>query len=562
MPTANSSQMLLANKPHCLRITEEQFDELYPDMKGKYDWFNNPPPPGISKEHFEKTYLRSKLWRLNNLYKVVDKDGELVLFRMNYAQHVVYAASRKHGRVIILKSRQQGISTFWLVSIFDDAIVCPYLTCGLMAQGTDEASTLLRRTKLLVQNLNPAVAAFFNVRITNDNSKEISFANKSTIFIRVSFRSATLQRLHISEYGKIANAFPQRARETKTGTLQAIKAGNTAVIESTAEGMNDFKDLWDAAELAQASGEFAPKDFYPVFLSWLDDPDCVLDIKQADTKESREYFEQLETEHRIVPSQEQKNFWIAQYRELGEDIHQEYPATPEEAFTASRDGTYWSTIFRNEVVMKNGLKKGLYDRNLPVYVFFDLGVDDYYVLFFVQYDPYREKYMLIHEFFDNGMWLGFYLDYIFTEWQGRVDYLVYPHDIKVREQGAQGAGNKANSRVKIVREHMKKNEYKANVKVLKRMNEAEGIEAVKKIIPQLEVDTECRYGIDVLKKFSKEWDEKLKVWKKKPKEDQYIHGADVMRYIAQTFLFKSPFNKSDLDVDASYKAKQKRGFDV
>ena len=146
--TMSSSEILPPSEPKNLRITEEQFNTLYPDLVGYYDWFNEPPRPGISTEEFERTYLKSKLWRMNNLYRVVNKDGDLVIFRMNYAQHAVYAASRKHGRIIILKSRQQGISTFWLISIFDDAIVCPYLTCGLMAQGTEEASTLLKRTKL------------------------------------------------------------------------------------------------------------------------------------------------------------------------------------------------------------------------------------------------------------------------------------------------------------------------------------------------------------------------------------------------------------------------------
>lgn len=79
-----------------LRITEEQFDELYPDLRGWYEHFDEPPPPGLAKEEFEELYLKSKLWRLNNLYTVINKDGKPVRFRMNYAQHKVYAATRRH----------------------------------------------------------------------------------------------------------------------------------------------------------------------------------------------------------------------------------------------------------------------------------------------------------------------------------------------------------------------------------------------------------------------------------------------------------------------------------
>ena len=136
-----------------LRISEKTFNRLYPDLVGYYDFFNNPVPSDISKEDFERIYLPSKLWRLNNLYTVVDKHGNAVRFVMNEAQHVVYAMTRQHPRVIILKSRQQGISTFWLVSYFDDGLFQELLAIGLMAQGVDEASTLLERTKFLWDKL-------------------------------------------------------------------------------------------------------------------------------------------------------------------------------------------------------------------------------------------------------------------------------------------------------------------------------------------------------------------------------------------------------------------------
>src|SRR5690554_1729296 len=97
-----------------LLLSREEFADLYPDIADKYDFFNNPVPFGISNETFEQEYLRSKLWRLNNCYKIIDKHGQVIVFRLNKAQHKVYAASRVHPRVIILKSRQQGISTLWL----------------------------------------------------------------------------------------------------------------------------------------------------------------------------------------------------------------------------------------------------------------------------------------------------------------------------------------------------------------------------------------------------------------------------------------------------------------
>jgi len=254
--TVHTQHSLAINRqPNLLRITEQDFNELYPDLVGWYNHFNQPPPHDISREDFEQYYLSSKLWRINNVYTVINKEGTPVIFRMNRAQHVVYAAARNHPRVIILKSRQQGISTFWLVSFFDDCMFGKTLSVGLMAQGTDEATTLLERVKILWDNLDDGVKQFAGVRVVKDNTKEYGFSNGCTMFIRVSFRSTTLQRLHISEFGKIANANPTRAKETKTGTLQALGKGNAGIIESTAEGRNDFKLMWDSAVLALHSGQ-------------------------------------------------------------------------------------------------------------------------------------------------------------------------------------------------------------------------------------------------------------------------------------------------------------------
>lgn len=542
-----------------LNITEAQFNELYPDLVGHYSFYNDPIPVGTSKEWFEQKYLKSKLWRLNNLYKIIDKKGDPVVFKMNYAQHVVYARSRHHPRIIILKSRQQGISTLWLVSYFDDAVWCPFLNLGLMAQGTDEAATLLERAKFLWDHLDNDVKHFLGISLEKDNTKEFSFSNKSSIFIRVSFRSATLQRLHVSEFGKIANKYPKRAKEVKTGTLQALAVGNTGVIESTAEGKNAFKKMWDESVLALNSGQMTQKDFYPVFLPWVDDPDCVQEVNQAVDDEAAKYFAVVEEAIGRKLTRQQKNFWIVQRRELAGDIYQEYPATPEEAFTASRDGTYYAAKFNELVVRKGKVKTGLYDPNLPCDVYLDLGVDDYFVLVFMQW--YRGAYRIVHEYWNNGYGLAHYLDYI-RDSSFDVRALRMPHDIMVREQGIARKNGLAKSRYDVVAEYKKDESQTWILDVLPKGSVADGIEYVRRMIPHLEIDSTCTYIIDCLLNYSKEWDEKLEVWKTTPLHDEYSHGADVLRQIAANTMENSRMHESALDPYAGRQQHQSSGFAV
>ena len=58
-----------------------------------------------------------------------------------------------------------------------------------------------------------------------------------------------------------------------------------------------FKEMWDAAEVALASGTMSAKDFYPVFLSWLDDPDCWEEVDQVEDFEAKKYLDELRGEN-------------------------------------------------------------------------------------------------------------------------------------------------------------------------------------------------------------------------------------------------------------------------
>ena len=545
---------LSSQTPQGLTITEEQFNKLYPDMEGLYNFFNDPVPAGISDTEFEQRYLKSKLWRLNNLYTIIRKDGSTGVFKMNLAQHIVYAASRQHPRVIILKSRQQGISTFWLVSYFDDALFARNFFIGMMAQGEAEATALFERTKFLWDNLSDAVKSFLNIRITKDNTKELAFSNNCKIYIRLSFRSTTLQRLHVSEFGKIANQYPKRARETKTGTLQALAPGLTGAIESTAEGRNEFMFMWDNAVLAKASGNMAPKDFYPVFLSWLDDPDCVSDVYQPPTPISEEYFKTLEERYNLVATQEQRNFWIIQYRELGTDIFQEYPATPEEAFRATRDGTFYAKLYNTHVLAKGRLQTKLYDPALYTDVFFDLGVDDYFVMVFAQW--HRGQYRIVGEYVNNGFGLEHYIQQAFSMGMEIRD-MYFPHDISVRELGSSHTGSGlARSREDIAREKIA---GRATLKIMPKISVADGIENVRRIIPNMWIDPCCEYLISCLLNYSKKYDDKLRVFTNTPVHDEFSHGADALRGMASVTVENTTYNRSRYGDDDDYGERRRGG---
>jgi len=512
-----------------LSISRDQFCELYPN-------FHNPDifeRPFKSDSDFIENYLASKLWRLNNIYTIIDKYGRLLKFKMNPVQHLVYAELLKHPRLIILKSRQHGISTLMLINFFDDALFIPNLNIGLMAQGTDEASKLLERVKIAWDELNPVIKDFLKLDTDKNNTKAFAFNNNSNIFIRVSFRSATLHRLHISELGKIASKYPERITETKKGTLQAIAPGNPVVIESTAEGDNAFKEMWfQARDLKQ----YSLMDFKPIFLSWTLDRDCISSADEYISPKHAEYFEKLALEHNIKLTQEQKNFWIQKYRELGDDIYSEYPTTDEEAFTVSKDGTYWARLYRQHVIKKDREIDGLFDPNLGVQVSYDLGIDDIMVMCFFQH--YKNEYRIIDEYYAEGESLEHYVKTMYEMYEN-ITNIILPHDVKVRELSS------GRSRLDLIRGLGVK-----NITVLPKSNLADGIEAVRAILPKLWIDKKCEYLRACFLNYSKAWDERLGTWKQKPLHNYYSHGADAIRYMV------SGINKSQEKAEDKLRYKQ------
>jgi hypothetical protein len=504
-----------------LNISREQFRDLYSDTSiSKLEDIMYSKPK--SDKDFIHNYLSSKLWRLNNLYTIINKQGKRIKFNMNLAQHKVYSASLRHPRLIILKSRQQGISTLWLVAFFDDCVFYSDFSSGLMAQGTDEAETLLIRTKVLWNELDISIKQFLNIQIKKDNTKEFSLTNGSSIFVRTSFRSTTLQRLHISEFGKIANKYPERARETKTGTLQAIAPGNTAIIESTAEGDNTYKQMWDTA--MSYAGELTDKDFKPVFLSWLDDPDCNLTKYQEPDVEAIKYFIDLEAIVGFKLTQEQKNFWVSQRRELEQDIYQEYPATAEEAFLKNRDGTYYAMLYIRLIRARKREISNLYDSNLPVQVAVDLGRNDFFVLIFFQ--TYTDGWRIINCYKNTGLGIKHYcevMDDLVEQLGYDIDLVVLPHDAEVRDLTSDMTREEA----------FWQYGYNKTIIVDRTKDINNDREIVRQAMEDMYVDPQAQYIIDCFLNYTKEWDTRRAVWKETHEHNDHSHGADALRQMVR-----------------------------
>ncbi len=296
-------------------------------------------------EEEQRFFVLSKLsnpwWRLNNLYKIENEKGELVTFRMRPAQRRLFQSM--YYRNIILKARQLGFSTAIDIYLLDQALFNKNLKCGIVAQDKQAAGEIFRtKVSLPFDNLPGWLRSTFKVaeRRSGASGGYILFSHGSSIQVATSFRSGTVQRLHISEHGKICAKYPAKAKELRTGTLNAIHDGCIVFDESTAEGVGgDFHTMSTRAmELAQSGIALTMQDYKFHFHPWFDDPKYVAAAPAGGLRLSKyhtEYFAAVEAAMHVTLTDEQKQWYVRKEVEQQDEMKQEFPSTPQEAFLTS-----------------------------------------------------------------------------------------------------------------------------------------------------------------------------------------------------------------------------------
>lgn len=276
--------------------------------------------------------LSSKEWRMNNLYFIKDKQGKEIIFKLNPVQKRY--AKNKHNRNIILKARQQGFTTYECIDALDSCLFNRNFDAGIIAHTVDDAEKIFtNKVKFAFDRLPEIIKTA--LKPNNDRAGELRFPNGSSISVSAGFRGGTLTKLHVSEYGKICAKFPDKAKEIKTGAFNAVPKDGDLTIESTAEGMSgEYYEIWAKSELNQ--GELTPLDFKGHFFPWYHSDEYRLNPANiAIPNELQDYFAMLEKDHGIKLDDHQRAWYFKKYEEQDEDMHQEYPSYPEEAFMAS-----------------------------------------------------------------------------------------------------------------------------------------------------------------------------------------------------------------------------------
>ena len=123
--------------------------------------------------------LQSRWWRLNNHYSIIDKHGNKITFRPNWAQ-VMFLENMWYCN-ILLKARQLGLTTFICIFFLDIAIFNSNTSCGIIAHNKEDAEKFFRNKIKVPSTLNPLESTsetkFYNPDYLFSGSQPVVMSN-------------------------------------------------------------------------------------------------------------------------------------------------------------------------------------------------------------------------------------------------------------------------------------------------------------------------------------------------------------------------------------------------
>lgn len=249
-----------------------------------------------------------------------------------------------------------------------------------------------------------------------------------------------------------------------------------AVFIGTPKGHNKFYEIWQTAQQSE--------DWFAVRLK-ASETGLIDETELADARED-------------MPDE--------QYR-------QEFECS----FEAAIVGAYYGQLMSRAEDEKR-ITEVPYEPKLPVTTAWDLGRTDATAIWFVQQEGLRIR---VCDFYANS---GVGLDHYASVLKGKnyaYDQHLLPHDVEVTELTTD------RSRLETLRS------LGIEPTVVPKLPIDDGINAVRNLLPKCWFDREkCKHGVEALKQYRREWDDRYQVFKPRPLHDWTSDPADAFRYLA------------------------------
>jgi len=187
------------------------------------------------------------------------------------------------------------------------------------------------------------------------------------------------------------------------------------------------------------------------------------------------------------------------------------------SFDAAVPGAYYAKAI-GEAYEQGRVGHFPVDKELPVDLVADLGYTDSCSWWGWQTTP--DGYRIVDFYEADGREIGHYIDWVKTR-PYKVGNVYLPHDAKA----------KSLQTGKSIMEQF----LAAGItpRIVTELSLQDGIEAARVILPKCWFDEAVTYdGIEHLRGYMREWDERSQTFRSRPKHDQHSHASDAFRYLA------------------------------
>lgn len=293
-----------------------------------------------------------------------------------------------------------------------------------------------------------------------------------------------------------------------------------------------LRERWERIEREAGVHDFTPQTELDGFVAQLSDED------QKEYKDLRKYLSNRQWYTALYKASETGVISRSEYDEMVEDLTKEQIEQELEcSFTAAILGSFYGATL-NQARDEGRVGHYPYDPRYPVDTYWDIGIDDKTTIWFRQ--KIRGVYRYIDYFEYNGEGVEFYAkvleakqghyksqiqlkDDVLIKGRGfRYGRHVWPHDANKREFGS-GETILTTARSIIGK----------NVEIQPRGSVVNRIDSARNRIKIAEFDeVHCKRGLECLYNYQKQYDSKLKIFKKTPLHDWSSHGADSFGYSA------------------------------
>lgn len=272
----------------------------------------------------------NRWWRLEHFYKIqTKKAGGKTLLKLKPAQRLLQRYLMVWNWLLVLKARQVGVSTFFLLFHLDRTLFTPNCNTCILAHKRESLVKLFRIIKIAYESC-PDSFQLADGRIWHkpkakyDTKNELYFEGlDSRIYVALEVRSDTLHGLHVSEKAHIKNA-----EDVLTATYGALVDDAVVTGETTANGLGGvFYEEWENEE----------SHFAKVFIGYQDDPDYCdhIDDEKGFLATLTEEEKKVLTLPRMKPGNIAWRRRKLSVKANRKKFKQEFPATPQEAFITS-----------------------------------------------------------------------------------------------------------------------------------------------------------------------------------------------------------------------------------